>query len=140
MQRRMRTRWLIAGASLVLLMMLTASLAFGAELLGGKVRTGNTVNVPAGEVVDHDLYLFAGTATMDGTVNGDLVVIAGTITVHGPVSGEIIAAGGTIQLDGNVGGAVRVGGESISISLRRSGSGVAAEVRGARHLATEVGR
>jgi hypothetical protein len=117
MSRFLRTARIIGGVSIILLLVATsASVVFGASLLGGKVRTGNTVTVPANEVVDHDLYVFAGTVTMDGTVHGDLVAIGGTITVHGSVSGEIIAAGGTIQLAGDVAGAVRAGGGQVTVS------------------------
>lgn len=117
MSRFLRTGLIIGGLTVALVLVAgSATLALGANLLGGKVRTGNTVTVPAGEVVDHDLYVFAGTLTMDGTVHGDLVAVGGTITVDGPVSGEVIVTGGTIRLAGDVTGAVRAAGGQITVS------------------------
>ena len=76
--------------------------------LGGKLRSGRDVTVPAGETVATDLYVAAGTVTVDGTVQGDLVVTGGSLTLNGTVDGDVLAAGGTI----------RVGGTSLVTSAR----------------------
>jgi hypothetical protein len=86
------------------------------ELLGGKLRTGETVSVPSSETVDGDLYLFAGTITMDGTVDGDLVAMGGTVNVSGTVTGDLLVAGGTLVLGGTVEGDARIGGGQVTIS------------------------
>ncbi len=99
-----------------LVFLLGAGGALGADLLGGKVRVDDSVVVPSGETVDHDLYVAARTATIDGKVNGDVVVVGGTITIRGAVAGEVIAAGGTITIDGPVGSAVRVAGGQVYVN------------------------
>ena len=78
--------------------------------LGGKLRSGRDVNVPVGETVATDLYVAAGTVTVDGTVQGDLVVTSGTFTLNGTVDGDVLAAGGTIRVGGTVAGDVRAAG------------------------------
>jgi hypothetical protein len=95
--------------------LLLASLVLATDRLGGKLRFGDTIVVPASEIVDHDLYAFAGNITMDGTVNGDLVVAGGNVRINGTVTGDVIAAGGTIDIAGNVNGDVREAGGQVTI-------------------------
>jgi hypothetical protein len=95
--------------------LLLASLVLATDRLGGKLRFGNTIVVPASEIVDHDLYAFAGNITMDGTVNGDLVVAGGNVRVNGTVTGDVVAAGGMVDLAGNVKGDVRVVGGQVTV-------------------------
>ena len=59
---------------LLLLIALDVSSAAASTSLGGKLRYGDTIIVPATETVNSDLYIFAGSVTMDGAVHGDLVV------------------------------------------------------------------
>ena len=84
--------------------------------LGGKLRSGRDVNVPVGETVASDLYVAAGTVTVDGTVQGDLVVTSGTLTLNGTVDGDVLAAGGTIRVGGTVGGDVRAAGGQLVVA------------------------
>jgi hypothetical protein len=95
--------------------LMLASLVLATDRLGGKLRFGDTIVVPASEIVDHDLYAFAGNITMDGTVNGDLVVAGGNVRVNGTVTGDVVAAGGTIDIAGNVNGDVREAGGQVTI-------------------------
>jgi cytoskeletal protein CcmA (bactofilin family) len=108
----------LAMAALIalLLLALTATFSVAADFLGGKVRTGDSVTVPAGETVDHDLYVFAGTVTVDGKVNGDLVAAGGTIRISGLVTGDVLVAGGTVQLAGDVTGDARVAAGQLTIT------------------------
>lgn len=114
------TRMLRPGVALVaalVLLLLVATLAVAeSQLLGGKLRTGDTVTVPGSETVDGDLYLFAGTVTMDGTVNGDVMAFGGQVTINGTVTGDLISAGGTISVTGSVDGDLRVAGGQLTLS------------------------
>lgn len=105
----------IAGI-LVLLLVLSISTVMATSAMGGKLRYGDSVVVPANETVDSDLYAAAGTVTVNGHVTGDLVAAAGTIVVNGTVDGDIIAAGGTLEIGGTVGHAVRIAGGQITMS------------------------
>jgi hypothetical protein len=104
----------VALAILLIVLTLGVVVAQG-EQLGGKVRTGSDVTIPASETVDHDLYIFGGTLTSNGTINGDLVAAGGNIDVNGPVNGDVLAAGGRIALNGPVSGDVRAAGGDVSI-------------------------
>ena len=114
------TRMLRPGIALLTALVLLATLATLVlaqdSLLGGKLRTGDTITVPASETVQGDLYLLAGTATMDGTVDGDLVVFGGQVTVNGSVGGDLMTAGGTVALNGEVAGDVRTAGGQVTVS------------------------
>jgi cytoskeletal protein CcmA (bactofilin family) len=81
-------------------------------------RSGDTIEVASGETVNDDLYIGAGTATINGTVNGDLIVAGGAVNVNGRVAGSVLAAGGNLNLNGQVDGSVRVAGGQAQISGR----------------------
>jgi hypothetical protein len=83
--------------------------------LGGKLLTGSDVTIPAGETIDHDIYVFGGSLTSNGTINGDVVAFGGSVDVNGPVKGDVLAAGGRVSINGAISGDVRVAGGQISI-------------------------
>jgi cytoskeletal protein CcmA (bactofilin family) len=80
-----------------------------------KLRTGQTVTIPAGETVASDLYVFAGTIRVEGTVDGDLVALGGTVDIPGTVTGDVLAAAGNVSINGTVGGDARVTGGTVSV-------------------------
>ncbi|MGO9179361.1 MAG: hypothetical protein ACLQHS_08820 [Candidatus Limnocylindrales bacterium] len=102
--------------AVVVLIALDASPALAASALGGKLRYGDTVIVPAGETVNSDLYVFAGTVTVDGAVHGDVVAAGGRVTIDGAVDGDVIAGGGAVEIDGTVGGGVRAAGGQVTVA------------------------
>jgi hypothetical protein len=109
--------FVVALGLAVLLALLTMGTVLGqGDLLGGKVLTGSDVTIPAGETVDHDIYVFGGSLTSSGTINGDVIAIGGTIDVNGPVKGDVLAAGGRISINGPISGDVRVAGGQVSVS------------------------
>jgi hypothetical protein len=113
------SRWFRQGAALAaaaLILVLAASLVLGkGQLLGGKLRTGDTVTVPADETWDGDLYLLGGRVTVAGSVDGDLTVLGGQVDVSGTVTGDVLAAGGNVSIAGEVGGDVRVAGGQVNL-------------------------
>jgi cytoskeletal protein CcmA (bactofilin family) len=86
--------------------------------LGGKVRSGREVTVPAGQTVQGDLIASAGTVRIDGRVDGDLVATGGQITVAGTVTGDLLAAGGEITVSGQVDGDARLAGGQARVEGR----------------------
>jgi anti-sigma factor RsiW/cytoskeletal protein CcmA (bactofilin family) len=72
--------------------------------------------MPAGHVHEGDLFLFAQSARIDGTVTGDLVVFAQDLTVTGRVDGDVIGFAKTVRISGEVGGSVRAGANNLTIS------------------------
>jgi cytoskeletal protein CcmA (bactofilin family) len=97
----------IAFIPIALAMLSAAALGQETEL-GGKLRSGQEVVVPAGETVAGDLYASAGTVRVDGRVDGDLIATGGQVTVSGTVTGDLMAAAGTTTISGQVGGDARV--------------------------------
>lgn len=84
-------------------------------LLDGKVRTGDSISIGAGETIDDDLYVFGGTVDVNGTITGDLIVFGGQVRIDGTVNGDVMAGSGTVDVNGTVGGDVRVGAGQLNI-------------------------
>ena len=96
----------LATVLIVTLLMIFAAV----PVLAFDARTGDTITVASGEVVDDDLYVTAQTVTVDGTINGDLWAAATTITVNGAVTSSVMAAATTVKIGGEVDHAVRAVG------------------------------
>jgi cytoskeletal protein CcmA (bactofilin family) len=114
LRRHPRLAASIAALLLVPIMAAIAVAQSGTAL--ENVRTGDTVTVARDEIVESDLYAFAGTVRVDGTIQGDLVTTAGQVDVSGTVEGDIVAAGGQVNVSGTVGGDLRVAGGTVSLS------------------------
>jgi hypothetical protein len=100
-----------------LLLILATGLVLGKGiLLDGKLRTGDTVIVPASETWHGDLYVLGGRVTVEGIVDGDLTALAGEVDVTGTVNGDLLAAGGNISISGSVGGDVRIAGGQLNVA------------------------
>jgi hypothetical protein len=110
---RWNSLWIFAVA---LATILGSSLALAqSSQLGGKLRAGNSVEVPAGETVQGDLYAAAGTVRVEGTVDGDLVAWGGQVQVPGEVTGDVIVGSGNVDISGRVGGDARVGAGQVTV-------------------------
>jgi cytoskeletal protein CcmA (bactofilin family) len=92
----------------------TTAAAQQAEL-GGKVRSGREVTIPAGQTVQGDLIASAGTVRVDGRVDGDLVASGGQVTVAGTVAGDVLAAAASTTISGQIGGDVRVASGQVRL-------------------------
>jgi cytoskeletal protein CcmA (bactofilin family) len=112
---RHASRLLIAVVACVFLLATLTGVAIAQGIVGEKLRSGDTVTVPAGETVSNDLYAFAGTVRVDGTVDGDLVASGGRIDITGTVTGDVLAAGGSVNITGTVNGDVRIAGGTLSV-------------------------
>ena len=111
-------RWkkFVLPSTIALAVILGSSVALAQSTqLGGKLRAGSEVEVPAGETVQGDLYAAGGTVRVDGTVDGDLVAWGGQVQVVGEVTGDVIAGSGNADISGQVGGDVRVGAGQVTV-------------------------
>jgi cytoskeletal protein CcmA (bactofilin family) len=99
---------LIGLIGLVLFTLAPTALAF-------EGRGGDTVVIGAGEVIEDDLYVGAGTFTLDGTIKGDLIVFGTTIEINGTVEGDLIAAGQTVTVRGTVKDDARIAGMALTL-------------------------
>jgi len=105
---------ILVAAAFVLL---GTSVAFAQDdSLGGKVRSGQDVVIPAGQTVQGNLYASGGTVRVEGTVTGDLVAAGGQVQVTGEVKNDLLAAGGTIDVSGKVDGDARLFGGRVTVS------------------------
>jgi cytoskeletal protein CcmA (bactofilin family) len=102
----------------VVLASLSAPAAAQQSELGGKVRSGREVTVPAGETVQGDLIASGGTVRIDGRVDGDLVASGGQVTVAGTVTGDLLVAAGTTTIAGQVDGDARLASGQARIEGR----------------------
>jgi cytoskeletal protein CcmA (bactofilin family) len=102
---------LVAGAALLIL----AVPALAAEVRGGEGEE-DIFRLPAGEVVNDDLYVGAREIYIDGVVEGDLVAAGGYIEINGEVTEDVILAGGGIVINGRVGDDARIAGGSVTIT------------------------
>ncbi len=99
--------------SLLLLVLLALGLTTPAYAFDG--RGGNQVVIPAGQVINDDLYVGANEFVLDGTVNGDVVSGAQIITVNGQIQGNLIAVAETVVINGSVGGTVLAAGSILYV-------------------------
>ncbi|GAB4501808.1 MAG: hypothetical protein Fur0035_13520 [Anaerolineales bacterium] len=102
---------------ILLALLLVAALALGvaAPARAFEAKTGDTVTVGKGEVINDDLYVAASEVTIDGTIKGDLVAAASVITINGVVEGDVIAAAAEVIINGSVGDDVRMAGAALTV-------------------------
>lgn len=108
-------------------------LALGLLVPGAMAATfaeGESYVLAAGEVVQDDLYVFAGTVRIEGTVDGDVVAGGGTVTIAptGVVRGDLLAAGQGVIVEGAVEDDIRAAGFTVEV---RSGARVGGDFVGA---------
>ncbi len=73
-------------------------------------------NVRISTPVNEDIYVAAGTISLDAIVWGDFFAAAGTVTLSDTVTGDVAVAGGTVTLRGTVLDDVRCAGGNLIIS------------------------
>jgi cytoskeletal protein CcmA (bactofilin family) len=83
---------------------------------GGKFRTGDSVEIAAGETFEDNLYVLAGTIDVNGTVDGDLVAAGGQISIDGTVTGDVIIASGDLTIGGEILGDLRVAAGQLRLN------------------------
>ncbi len=98
---------------IVLGLLALACLVLAAPVLAADVRTKDVIVID--EDVDDDLYLFAGSITVNATVHGDLIAAGGEIVINGVIEGDLWAAGGEVQINGTVADDVRFAGSDLKL-------------------------
>jgi len=97
------------------LVAISVTLFAAAPVLAADLRSGDTITVASGEIVNDDLYIAGESIVIDGTINGDLWAVGREVTVNGTVNGSIVAAAETINVNGDVAHAARLAGETLNI-------------------------
>ncbi|MFH1381384.1 MAG: hypothetical protein ABIH70_00630 [Chloroflexota bacterium] len=103
------------GLGICLLVVLLVAVV-ASPVLAFDGRTGDTVTVPSGEVVEGDLYVAGGNIIIDGTVNGDVFGAGQSLAINGAVNGGVTFAGQTITLNGDISHGARLAGTSITLN------------------------
>lgn len=109
-------------------------------------RSGESIVIPAGEVVVDDLYLFGNTIIINGTVKGDVVAFGGTITIGqtGVVEEDLTAAGQSVIVNGQVQDDARIAGAVLLIDSNGVigddllGAGYSLEARSGSQIGKDV--
>jgi cytoskeletal protein CcmA (bactofilin family) len=101
---------------IALLIALALLLTVAAPVAAADFRAGDQVTIAAGETIAEDVYLAAGTSTIEGTIQGDLIVAGGIVDMRGTVTGSVNVAGGNVTIAGNVDGALRILGGNVTVS------------------------
>ena len=99
----------------ILSLLVLTTLVFPGAALAFDGRSGDRIVIPAGEVINDDLYLSAREVIVDGTINGDLMVGAETVIINGTVTGDLWAAGNSVTINGEVGDDVFAGAAVVTL-------------------------
>ncbi len=92
------------------------ALAFATPARAFDGRSGDNVEIKAGETIEDDVYITANNFVLEGTIKGDLIVFGETITINGTVEGDLIAAGQSVIINGIVTDDARIAGALLQIS------------------------
>jgi cytoskeletal protein CcmA (bactofilin family) len=111
-------KWLSTTTILSILLLAAVAPAYAFD-----GRGGDTVTIPAGQVVNDDLYVGANEFVLNGTVNGDVIAGGQTLTVNGTVNGNLIAGGQTVVVNGTITGDVVAAGAVLLFSENASVGG-----------------
>jgi len=77
-------------------------------------------DLPAGEVVDDDLFIVGDTIVINGTVNGDLIAFGETVVLNGVVNGSFVSGGQFVEINGEVAGSVYTGCTAATVGSEAS--------------------
>jgi cytoskeletal protein CcmA (bactofilin family) len=102
------------------------AMAFTAPVAAADMRSGDTVVIGSGDVINDDLYIAANVITVNGVVNGDVLCVGATININGKVNGSVMALGETINIDGEVAHAVRAAAANVNVHGKIGGDLVVA--------------
>ncbi len=108
-------RYIFKGIAALLLVTLLTVLA-AVPVLAADLRSGDTITVASGEVVDGDLYVAGSDITIDGTVNGDIFGVGRSLTINGTVNGGVSFAGQVLTVNGEITRGVRLAGQTVRVS------------------------
>lgn len=90
-------------------------LTFSYPALAFTIRTGQSITIPSGEVIDEVLMATGNDIFIDGIVNSDVFCAGRRVEINGTVTGDVICAGQNITVNGTVGGNVRIAGQNVTL-------------------------
>ncbi|MBU0686513.1 MAG: hypothetical protein KKB81_01485 [Candidatus Margulisbacteria bacterium] len=97
------------GAVLILVLFLSVS---ASALV---FKTGDSITIPKGEVINDNLFVSGNMVTINGTVRGNLLAFGSTVVINGNISGSVISGGQDVSISSRLNNLL-VGGRTVSIS------------------------
>lgn len=104
-------QWLLVVALVAMLLVGGVGSTFASD-----IRSGDSIRIGTGEVIDDDLIIFGNTIVVNGTVNGDLIAFGNEVTLNGVVNGSSVMGGQTLNVNGQVKGTLYGGGGALHIN------------------------
>lgn len=89
--------------------------AFSFPVSAFTTRSGQSVTIPRGEVINEILLITGSDVYIDGTVNSDVYCAGRRIEINGTVNGDVICAGQNVSVNGTVSGNVRLAGQNVTL-------------------------
>ena len=108
-------KWIIPAGLFAFVFILAMFVAPTA--LAGETLTVQTVEIKQGETIPDDLYVFADTVLVNGTIQGDLISFSTKVVIGptGAVEGDLLAAGQVLDIQGVVKDDARVAGAVLTL-------------------------
>ena len=103
-------KWIMSAG--ILILVLFVAMFYVPPATAGEIRSGGTIEIKQGETIPDDLYVFAETVLVNGTIQGDLVSGSSKLVIGptGVVEGDLLAAGQSLEIQGNVKDDARIAG------------------------------
>jgi cytoskeletal protein CcmA (bactofilin family) len=95
------------GALCLAVLMVISLGGLAPSAMAADIRNGQTVVIPAGEIVTDDVYASGMRVEVAGTIRGDLVAAAQSVVITGEVTGDLLVMAQDVRVLGRVGGSVR---------------------------------
>jgi len=77
------------------------------------ISSGDMLTVETAETIDDDIYFFADTVNISGTVLGDAVIFCREAFIDGKIEGSLLVFAEVIRINGEIVGSARGGANSI---------------------------
>lgn len=72
------------------------------------VRSGESISIAEGNIVEGDLYAAAGTINISGVIDEDAVIMGGQVTLNGNINRNAFLLAGSVDIHGAVGDDLRI--------------------------------
>jgi hypothetical protein len=100
---------MLTALGTLLLVLAVATPVSAQGLIGGN-------SVPAGTVLEQDVFLTGQNVSIDGDVTGNVFILGNQVAVNGNVDGSLILIGQNAKISGNVSGGVYAAAVTLQLS------------------------
>ena len=111
------SKWLLALSMILMLVLGAVGSVSAAEFPKGET-------IPAGEIIEDDVFISGENVVIDGTVNGMLFATGAKVTLNGSVTGDVLLMGETIVVSDTavIDGNLFIAGADLTINGQVTGS------------------